>query len=41
MNDILHEKLESFVIIYLDDILLFSKDANAHEEHLHSVFLLA
>ena len=26
MNNILHEKLNIFVIIYLDDILVFSKD---------------
>ena len=25
------------VVIYLNDILVFSKDANAHEEHLHWV----
>ena len=32
MNDTLHEKLDIFVIIYLNDILVFSKDANAYEE---------
>ena len=38
MNDILYEKLEILVIIYLNDILVFSKDANAYEAHLHLVF---
>ena len=31
------KKLDIFVIIYLNDILVFSKDSNAHEEHLHWV----
>ena len=35
MNNILHEKLNIFVIFYLNDILVFSKDSNAHEEHLY------
>ena len=38
MNDLLYEKIDIFVIIYLDDILVFSKDPNAHEKHLHWVF---
>ena len=32
------KKLDIFVIIYLDDILVFSKDANAYEKHLYWVF---
>ena len=35
MKDILCKKLHIFVIIYLYDILVFSKDANAYKEHLH------
>ena len=38
MNNILYEKLDIFVIIYLDDILVFLKDANAHKEDLCWVF---
>ena len=38
MNNILGKKLKIFVIIYLDDILVFSQDPNAHEEHLCWVF---
>ena len=38
MNDILCEKIDIFVITYFDDILVFSQDPNAHEEHLYLVF---
>ena len=31
MHDILREKLDIFVIIYLDDILVFSKNKADHE----------
>ena len=34
----IHEKLDTFVIIYLKNIYVFSKYPNAHEEHLHWVF---
>jgi hypothetical protein len=38
MNKIFHELLDSFVLIYLDDILIFSKDEKQHIEHLREVF---
>ena len=38
MNNIFHEYLENFVIIYTDDILVYSKTAEEHVEHLEKVF---
>jgi transposase InsO family protein len=38
MNEIFSEALDSYVVVYLDDILVYSKDSNAHEKHLESVF---
>ena len=35
MNDVLYEKFDIFLNIYLDDILIFLQDPNAHEEQLH------
>ena len=34
MNDIFREFLDNFVVCYLDDILIYSKDINQHEEHV-------
>ena len=38
MHEILREKLDVFVIIYLDDILVFSKNEEEHAQHLRWVF---
>ena len=38
MNNIFHEYLDDFVIIYIDDILVYSKTAEEHAEHLKKVF---
>ena len=38
MNNIFHEYLDDFVIIYIDDILVYSKTAKEHAEHLKKVF---
>jgi len=38
MNSIFHEKLDEFIIIYIDDILVYSKSAKEHATHLQ--FLL-
>ena len=38
MNNIFHEYLDDFVIIYIDDILVYSKTAKEHAEHLEKVF---
>ncbi|CED85420.1 FOG: Transposon-encoded proteins with TYA, reverse transcriptase, integrase domains in various combinations [Phaffia rhodozyma] len=37
MNDIFRDLLDDFVIIYLDDILIFSADPSQHEEHVKEV----
>ncbi|KDN34722.1 hypothetical protein RSAG8_12196, partial [Rhizoctonia solani AG-8 WAC10335] len=37
MNDILFDILDVYVIVYLDDILIFSKDENEHEQHVREV----
>lgn len=38
MNDIFREHLDTFVLVYLDDILVFSKDEEEHQRHLRVVF---
>lgn len=37
MNDVFREELDSCVIIYLDDILVFSKTVEQHKSHLDQV----
>jgi hypothetical protein len=37
MNDIFREHLDDFVVIYLDDILIFSKNEEDHEKHVRIV----
>ncbi len=34
MNSIFHEKLDEFMIIYIDDILMYSKTMEEHDKHL-------
>ena len=34
MNDIFREFLDNFIVCYLDDILIYSKDIKQHEEHV-------
>ena len=34
MNDIFREHLDDFVIIYLNDILIFSKNEEEHKKHV-------
>ena len=38
MNNIFHEYLDDFVIIYINDILVYSKTAEEHVEHFEKVF---
>ena len=37
MNDIFREFLDDFVVCYLDDILVFSKDEKDHKNHVQLV----
>ena len=38
MNRVFHEYLDRFVVVFIDDILIFSKSMEEHEEHLRIVF---
>jgi hypothetical protein len=38
MNDILREWLDDFVVIYIDDILIYNGSLKEHAEHLRKVF---
>lgn len=38
MNKILFELLDKCVLVYLDDILIYSRDVPSHIHDLHSVF---
>ena len=37
MNRVFHPYLDQFVVIFIDDILVYSKDAQKHEHHLRIV----
>jgi Reverse transcriptase (RNA-dependent DNA polymerase) len=37
MNDIFHDLLDVCVIVYLDDILVYSNSLKDHEQHLRTV----
>ena len=34
INRVFHEYLDSFVIVFIDDILIYSKTKEEHEQHL-------
>ena len=38
MNDVLHLYLDSFVVVYLDDIVIYSDNMEDHKKHLALVF---
>ena len=38
MNDVLSGYLDVFVLVFLDDILVYSKTVEEHAEHLRKVF---
>jgi hypothetical protein len=37
MNGMLHEYLDDFVVVFLDDILIYSQTEEEHERHLSLV----
>jgi hypothetical protein len=37
MNSVFMEELDKFVVVFIDDILVFSKSRKEHEEHLRIV----
>lgn len=37
MNRIFHKYLDKFVIVFIDDIMIYSRSNEVHEEHLRIV----
>lgn len=38
MNDLFHEYLDKFVVVYLDDIVVYSNTLEEHVQYLFAVF---
>ena len=38
MNDVLFDYLDAFVVVYLDDIVVYNQTLSEHEMHLKTVF---
>ena len=37
MNNLMHKYLDKFVVMFIDDILIYSKSEEEHKEHLKIV----
>ena len=37
MNNVMHKYLDKFVVVFIDDILIYSKSEEEHKEHLKIV----
>jgi hypothetical protein len=37
MNEVFMEYLDKFIVVLIDDILVYSKSKEEHQEHLHLV----
>ena len=37
MNQVFHNYLDKFVVVFIDDILIYSKTTAEHEEHLKAI----
>ena len=37
MNNVMHKYLEKFMVLFIDDILIYSKSEEEHKEHLNIV----
>ena len=37
MNQVFHDYLDKFIVVFINDILVYSKTAAEHEEHLEAV----
>ena len=38
MNKVSYDCLDKFVLVYLDDILVYSSNVEQHKEHLRTIF---
>ena len=38
MNQLFHEYLDKFVVVYLDDLVVYSKMLKEHIQHLKTIF---
>jgi hypothetical protein len=37
MNKVFMEKLDNFIVVFIDDILIYSRSVEEHEQHLRVI----